>query len=402
MSRGNINQIGQNAWASMIDFVQEMVLDVINDARTEFSKDQVYNLSTAISDKTAEMVHWKEEKFYSNLEDEQLCNIERDFDALAEELDTLYKQFDTKVHHNTFPQFINDSVPRDMYSVTYNNSWDLCYGYMTTCMKAKDMEKWYENAAEHKDNPKVKIDYKEQINAKEAIRTLSQCYNHPSYYTCSCKPGSTCPLPNTKRTPDVVVTILPEDNTKYLKIPVFVFKVIGSKEIRGKNERQFPGFVTTLQSLAFSPYAYYGEVDEDTVTLYHFQKKPEEGRIEITEESFTYADYNPGAMAMAFGNIIETLTDIFVDIYLNLSWVNHEISRLMKLAEYKDFVAATDGNHEKELKCIAGIYLNLKSFAQISMNHQSRLWLTNVTLLIQMTRRIHLWNLDFIPSKEMK
>ena len=314
MSRGNINQIGWNAWALMIDLVQEMVLDVINDARTEFSKDQVDDLSTAISDKTTEMVCWKEEKFYSNLEDEQLCNIEPDFNALAEELDTLYMQFDTKVHHNTFPQFINDSVPRDMYSVTYNNSWDLCYGYMTTCMKAKDMEKWYENAAERKDNPKVKIDHKERKDAKEAIWTLSQCYSHPSYYTCSCKPGSTCPLPNTKRTPDVVVAILPEDNTKYLKIPVFVFEVIGSKEIRGKNERQFPGFVTTLQSLAFSPYAYYGEVDEDTVTLYHFQKKPEEGRIEITEESFTYVDYNPGAMAMAFGNIIEILTNIFISI----------------------------------------------------------------------------------------
>ena len=161
MSYGNINQRGHNAWASMINLVQEMVLDVINDARTKFSKDQVDNLSTAISDKTAEMVCWKEEKFYSNLEDEQLCNIEPDFDALAEELDTLYLEFDMKVHHNTFPQFINDSVPRDMYSVTYNNSWDLCYGYMTTCMKAKDMEKWYENAAECKDNPKVKIDHKE-------------------------------------------------------------------------------------------------------------------------------------------------------------------------------------------------------------------------------------------------
>ena len=99
-----------------------------------------------------------------------------------------------------------------MYSVTYNNNWDLCYGYMTTCMKAKDMEKWYKNAAERKDNPKVKIDHKQQKDAKEAIWTLFQCYNHLSYYTCSCKPGSTYPLPNTKRTPDVVVAILPEDN----------------------------------------------------------------------------------------------------------------------------------------------------------------------------------------------
>ena len=275
MSCGNINQIGQNAWASMIDLIQEMVLDVINDARMEFHKDEVDNLSAAISDKTAEMVRYKEEKFYTNVDDAQLRNIEPDFDALAEELDTLYLEFDTKVHHNTFLQFINDSVPRDMYSVTYNNSWDLCYGYMTTCMKAKDMEKWYKNAAECRDNPEVRINHKKRKDAKEAIRTLSECYNHPSYYTCSCKPGSTCPLPNMKRTPDVVVAILPEDNTKYLKIPVFIFEVIGSKEIRGKNERQFAGFVPTLQSLAFSPYACYGEVDEDTVTLYHFQKRGE-------------------------------------------------------------------------------------------------------------------------------
>ena len=34
ISRGNINQIGRNAWSSMVDLIQEMVLDHMNDAKT--------------------------------------------------------------------------------------------------------------------------------------------------------------------------------------------------------------------------------------------------------------------------------------------------------------------------------------------------------------------------------
>ena len=353
MSRGNINQIGRNAWSRLIDFVQEMVLDNMNDARTEFRDNEVDDLNSEISDRTAETAKYRQEKFYRDSDDSLLRTTDEVYARDAQKLDECKKEFDQKVHKATFPQFINSSVPTDMYAETYNNSWDLCYGYMTTCIKADQMEKWYETAAERADNTQINIDHKARKQAKEAIRTLSECYDLPSYYTCSSTETHTCPLPNTKKTPDVVVAIIPADNKKYLKIPVFVFEVIGSKEIRGNNERQFPGFVATLQCLAFSPYAYYGEVDNETVTLYHFQKIPDEGRIKITYDEFRYADHADGAMSTAFDNIVETLTDIFVDIYLNLSWVNHETSRLMKAAEYKNFVATTNGRHEKgiEMHC---------------------------------------------------
>ena len=353
ISRGNINQIGWNAWSSMVDLIQEMVLDHMNDAKTKCDDRETDDLNGEISEKLDEMRKYREGKFYTTETEQQIRNMHEDYNELATDLENCKLDFDNRVHKNTFPQFINSSVPNDMYSVTYNNSWDLCYGYMTTCIKAKDMEKWYETAAECKDNPKIKIDHKIRRDAKEAICSLSDCYDHPSYYTCSSKLGHTCPLPNTKKTPDVVVAIVPEDNKKYLKIPVFVFEVIGSKDIRGTNERQFPGFVATLQCLAFSPYAYYGEVDDETVTLYHFRKLPDEGRIKITKKDFRYADNDIGAMSTAFGDIVEALTDIFVDIYLNLSWVNHETSRLMKQAEYTDFVATTDGRHDTciEMHC---------------------------------------------------
>ena len=222
-----------------------MVLDHMNDAKTECDDRETDDLNGEISEKLDEMRKYRERKLYTTETEQQIRNIHDDYNELATDLENCKLDFDNKVHKNTFPQFINSSVPNDMYSVTYNNSWDLCYGYMTKCIKVKDMEKWYETAAERKDNPKIKIDHKICRDAKEAIRSLADCYDHPSYYTCSSKLGHTCPLPNTKKTPDVVVAIVPEDNKKYLKIPVFVFEVIGSKNIRGTNERQFPGFVTT-------------------------------------------------------------------------------------------------------------------------------------------------------------
>ena len=174
ISRGNINQIGWNAWSSMVDLIQEMVLDHMNDAKTECHDRETDDLNAEISEKMDEMRKYKEGKYTTETE-QQI----RNYKELATDLENCKVEFDTKVHKKTFPQFINSLVPNDMYSVTYNNSWDLCYGYMTTYIKAKDMEKWYETAAERKDNPKIKIDHKICRDAKEAIRSLSDCYDHP-------------------------------------------------------------------------------------------------------------------------------------------------------------------------------------------------------------------------------
>ena len=150
-----------------------------------------------------------------------------------------------------------------------------------------------------------------------------------------------------------MVAILPEDPTEYLKIPVFVWEVIGKKEIREKGKREFAGFVAALQCLSTGPYCYYGEVDGDTVKLYHFQKIADEGRIHITVEKFTYATKVPGGMSFKFGKIIERLTDIFVETFVNLSWIKHGCSRLMKSAKYRNFVAAQDGRDDRgiEMHC---------------------------------------------------
>ena len=197
------------------------------------------------------------------------------------------------------------------------------------------------------------IDHNERLHRKEAMRTISEALEYPAYYTCSGKQGHTCPLPNAKKTPDVVVAILPEDSKEYLKIPVFAFEVHGIKKITETGRKQWPGFLTTLQQLNSAPYAYYGEVDGENVYLYKFQKIPEDGRIQIIRETIKFATDADEGMENAFGYLLDRLTDIFVDIFVNLSWLTHKCSRLMKRAHYEDFVAKQDGRHTRgvEMHC---------------------------------------------------
>ena len=93
------------------------------------------------------------------------------------------------------------------------------------------------------------------------------------------------------------------------------------------------------------------------------------GESRSLSKDFRYADHDNGAMSTAFGDIVEALTDIFVDIYLNLSWVNHETSRLMKQAEYTDFVATTDGRHDTGIEMHCWHLFEPKIFA--SDNYES-------------------------------
>ena len=164
--------------------------------------------------------------------------------------------------------------------------------------------------------------------------------------------------------PDVMVAILPEDPTEYLKMPVFVWEVIGKKEIREKGKWEFAGFVTALQCLSTGPYCYYGEVDGNTVKLYHFQKVTDEGLIHITVDKFTYATKVAGGMSLQFGKLIERLTDIFVDTFVNLSWIKHECTRLMKSAKYRNFIAAQDGTHDRGIEMHCWHIFELRYFCQ--------------------------------------
>ena len=135
-----------------------------------------------------------------------------------------------------------------------------------------------------------------------------------------------CAMLNSKRTPDVAVVLIPKSSKSHLKVPVFFFEV----PTLGKMEQQFPGYITACQSLVFQPYTYYGEVTKNVVSLHHFKRVPDKGTLKITNKQYDYACRNfEGIMK----SLVEDLGKIFIDQYINLTFVNLETSRLLKLTK---------------------------------------------------------------------
>ena len=274
--RRNVNNIGRNAWSYFINQVQDMVVDYMNDTNN-----------------TQQIPSWNQA-----------------------------------------------GKPNFIYTKTYNNSWDICYGYMTTCVQADQMENWYVLAAQTPPQNEPTLACNQRRKAKECAWTLPECLKEQVYHCCHGLAPYHCSLPNAKKTPDIVVGVIPNPNT-HIKFPIFIFEVIGKKKITGINERHFPGFLEVMQSLTFAPYAYYGEVDDKSVYLFKFQKVPQDGCIDITYREFKYAV--PGQIGAMLGRIMDALTEIFFDVITNLSWVQYESSRLLRAAGYQDFVAELNG-----------------------------------------------------------
>ena len=251
----------------------------------------------------------------------------------------------TEVTSKTLPGFVNDAEPEMIYTKTYNNLWDMTFGYMTSCLKLEAMRDWYSNGVQNK-KAQVKFDDEHRKKCKEGLHSLSNVMDQRVCYTCIGKEPHACSSPNAKKAPDVVMEILPGNCAKYLKIPVFIFKVLGLKKEKWKNELQFPGYITAMQCLAFALYCYYGEVTGDTVSLYKLQKDLEYGKIDIIKEQFQFGLRSELEIVEAFRSLIEKLTLVFFDIYFNLSWVHHESSRLLKIANFHDFIASLDGHRQ--------------------------------------------------------
>ena len=250
MSRGNINQIGRSAWGDLVELTNDMVLDHVNDARAQYSKTRYAKLVKDIEEAEAAANRFRTENLGEEETEVELRLREKNYDVLRRAEEDLKREHDTGIHPGTYPQLCNNAVPNFIYTETYNNRWDLCHGYITTDLNPTEMEKFNELASESPDNDEIEINHTKRKHAKESMRTISDIFEQLPYYACSSKLGHMCPLPNMKKTPDCVVTLLPDDPTKFLKIPLFVFEVTGRKVKRGELEKQYPGIVATLQSMA--------------------------------------------------------------------------------------------------------------------------------------------------------
>ena len=113
------------------------------------------------------------------------------------------------------------------------------------------------------------------------------------------------------------------------KFQYFSLKYSEKKNTLGKMEQQFLGYMAACQSLVFQPYTYYGEVTKN-VSLHRFERVPDKGTLKITNKQYDYACRNFEGITKS---LVEDLGKIFIDQYVNLTFVNLETSRLLKLAK---------------------------------------------------------------------
>ena len=324
MVRGNINQVGRDGWSTLINIIQRVVSDQVTQWRNE-DLDPEYK---------------KQQAEYDEMVKNRPRQQGRQQDDYDEKLKQEQEQLSTKwVLCDDFPFFMNKNVPRILHTKMCNNQWDLNYRHVSTDLNSNQMASWWKAASAKKESKRYAP--AERIEAKESIKTLLDTMDQRFFHTCQItEVRNRCAMPNAKRMPDVVICLIPESSRTHLKVPVFVFEVIGKKNILGAHEQQYPGYTAASQVLAFQPKAYYGEVTGTAVTLRHLQKVPDIGTIDIKQKEYYYATEK---FEDVIGELIEDLVKIFIYQFVHMIFVNFETTRIMKLAGYQDFIAEKDG-----------------------------------------------------------
>ena len=112
------------------------------------------------------------------------------------------------------------------------------------------------------------------------------------------------------------------------------------------NEEKFDGFNATMQSLCFAPRAYYGEIIEGDAVMYHLQKVPTNGSLDV--EAITYRLY----VKTDFQKLIKDICRALIDALVNLTPIAQYSAKCLKAANHRDFLNVPSPHSQKiELHC---------------------------------------------------
>ena len=313
MDKGNINQVGRDGWASFIDIIQEVVLDQVNEWRTETEENP-----TCVED----IDQYKKWEANAPTPDGP---ARREY---LTKLNIQRQRINNKwVTSNSFPFFVNTNVPKILHTKLCNNQWDITYGHVSTDLDSDQMANWWKAASANRRSERYTA--ADRIYAKEAMRTLSEMMGQRFFHTCQIEEvRNRCAMPNSKRTPDISVVLIPDSCKTHLKMPIFMFKVIGKKSILGNHKKQYPGYTASCQVLAFQPEAFYGKVTRNVVTLRHLQKVPDLGTIQITQKDYHYAT---NKFEEVMETLVEDLVKIFLYQFIEMSFINFETTQTGRL-----------------------------------------------------------------------
>ena len=184
------------------------------------------------------------------------------------------------------------------------------------------------------------------LQAKELLRTLSSAMEKPYWDTCQKTHTDPCIMPNFGRTPDITVTIIKDNYTENLTYPIFIGEILGKKSKGPHLSQRYAGYNATMQSLVFTPRAYFWEIGTTAPSLHILNKQPSHGRINVNKKTYKLA--NKGQ----FMEMIHDFVDIFLDELINLRPVTYMSSQCLWKKHYKDFLSKPSGlDHNIEDKC---------------------------------------------------
>ena len=153
-------------------------------------------------------------------------------------------------------------------------------------------------------------------------------------------------MPNIARTPDIAVTLNPQNYTENLTYPIFIGEILGKKDKGALYSQRYAGYNATMQSLVFAPRAYYWEIGTLSPSLYILQKDPARGRIKTNMKTYHLQD------PAQYDQMLEDLCDVFLDELINLRPISYISGQCMWAKEYKDFISKPSGlGHPIENQC---------------------------------------------------
>ena len=131
ITEGNIDQVGRDAWNGLVDLIQEGVMDQVNEWNTEYRRSEQY----------ASHIDQNE-----RIMNDPQCDKDdaEQFAAQNKQLQEKIDWYDVSV--DTFPDYHNNYTPVTHLSRTYNNSWDMSYGFVSSCMTADMVNNLYQKA----------------------------------------------------------------------------------------------------------------------------------------------------------------------------------------------------------------------------------------------------------------
>ena len=222
LAEGNTDQLGHNAWNGLIDELQEAVTTFINEKNhlfmeTEEKKDRkVMKYGEEISKINEELVNASEEKRH------ELELLKESYQADIKNIREDPNGDKNREFQNAAPDFLLEGQSPLIFTRTFNNSYDITYGLVSTSVSKEEWSSLFASVAACEkpkaeleriqtiaggDNKVKNVAYK-CLNSKDTIRTLSSCMERDDWAHCPLKHPHFCCMPNIKRTTDIAVCVI--------------------------------------------------------------------------------------------------------------------------------------------------------------------------------------------------